>query len=84
MQHTNHIWKELPINRASTPIPQQRCSMTQRPRTSTPKSFPNQSTNLFVKKKKKKKKETKRTDYRFLFYNQQFQPKKHFVQIWFL
>lgn len=84
MQHTNHIWKELPINRASTPIQQRSTNDKDGPRTSTPKSISNKSSNLFVKKKKKKKKQMKSNDYRLLFTNQHFNRNKHSLQIWFL
>jgi len=86
MRNIDPMWKDLPIDRASTPI-QKRSSIIG-PRTSTPILTKINSIQKMKKKKKKKKYFIQNQNYQPLFYGQQnkiIHKKRHsFVQIWFL
>ena len=81
------MWRELPVERASTPI-EKHFSFTG-PRTSTPKKIISKSSiDRRKKKKKKQKKKNQQTrsidDYRLRFHEQNQQQNEHCLQIWFL
>ncbi|CAF1006149.1 unnamed protein product [Rotaria sordida] len=77
------MWKDLPNDRASTPI--KKVCLYNVPRTSTPKLA---ISKCSIHRSRKKKKEILNNDYRLLFYGQQTKKphkKKHsIIQIWFL
>jgi hypothetical protein len=77
MNSTNMIWKHFPVDRASTPIPND--CVFNGPRTSTPKTIRRRKS---IHRNEKKK---RNNDYRLLFYGQKANThrKRHF-QIWFL